>query len=381
MFTSLSRSRLAGIQSCVVYNEQSRDGMFKAFRDPDFDAEHFCVVTARDSAAPNRKIAPENVQVSVPTLGLKLYAVTTLERIIDQIEADFKHWSPERLPKLVVVSNGNEERSALRHFQLELLDKKRNVAVTLICTPVSSKSNAVNLLHQHALDAGAQIMICIDDDVVASDGAFLRLYEELSDGSPRFVGVRSEPNEKTPSNPVEADIVSMTLAKRRAMGWPAPIGRFNGFPVSVYPTITSFEVYDDVFLSAFFMINDIPQYVLNDITSTYKSSSSLFEFVKRTRRIARSDERILSLVPQEHRDRLNAFAINPKYREAVSAADHAWLQISKSLLSFAENNRMFEPGVWSLDETDLSSKGNHNHNPNPEAEMALVHELARLKSS
>jgi hypothetical protein len=223
------------------------------------------------------------------------------------------------------------------------------------------------------------MLINLDDDIRLSPGALSALHRELADGRPKFVGLPTVPIQKGKAGPVERDIFNMIAAKRRLMGWPAPIGRINALTTSIFPTITNFEAGDDVFLSAFFFINRIPQYVISGPPITYNPPSSLFEYVRRTLRIRDSDRRIVELLPIEWRLPYLQDIIRPTPLQSASADDARWLELSNKLLSYAEGADLFSGRAPTLEETDLSSKDGQQETFKSDNEIELELELARLK--
>lgn len=380
MFRKLSQRRLAEPQRCQIYDRANPDGYAFNYQSPDVNADHFCVAEGNIATPSFVKIPPSQIQLSIPTLGLRPYLIPSICNIIKAIQNDFSEADGSELPSIVVLSNGTEDRSVLSQFVSKFMRSEEiSINITLICTEIYGKSNALNILHQHSVKNSSQILVFIDDDLRVLPGMLSRIYNELIDGLPRFVGIKSIPDGSELNKPIDRDIFNMIIAKRRAMGWPAPIGRFNAMPVSIFPTITRFDVYDDVFLSAFFMINKVPQYVLKNAQALYKSSTSIFEFIKRKRRIKRSDEGIIRILPYQFQNQYLDYAIKPKTSELLSEIDEAWLNISELLLAFAEKHAIFDDEQQSLDETDLSTKSGLQMQLKSTHDSTLYQELKRLK--
>ncbi len=380
MYLELSQRRLSKTQKCTVYDKNNPRGLKLNYNSSDFNSDHFCYFNYKKSDSDQGQISPDQIQISIPTLGLRPYIVDFIKNVVNVIKSDFYSEDRSILPSIVVLSNGTEERPILKSFVEEFISTKNpTVETTLICTNVAGKSNAVNILHQHAVKQSAKIMICIDDDVLLPQNALNSLYRELLDGSPKFIGLTSIPDKSNILKPIERDIFNMTRAKRRSMGWPAPIGRINALPVSLYPTITCMDMYDDVFLSAFFFINKVPQYVLKEPAVLYPTSSSLYEFIKRKRRIKKSDITIIEALPKEYQQKYFEYAISPKVSETLSKEDKSWLKISDLLLKYAENIDLFSDSKVSLDETDLSSKRGFQESFTSKCDKILMDELSRLK--
>lgn len=364
----------------MLYDHETPLGRSYDFRSPDLNADHFGRIHPLPENPRPTAALPHEVQISVPTLGLHPYVLDSIENLITAIAQDFHQSDPGLLPTIAVVSNGPASQADLTAFLDRFLAAPQNrPKVTLIRTRVLSKSNAVNLLHQNALRSGAKIMICLDDDLLLGAGVLARLYGELAGGYPRFVGIASIPTAPQTQSKVKQDIYSMTIAKRNVMGWPAPIGRLNGMPTAIYPTITRYDLYDDVFLSAFFYVHGIDQYVIPGIHTFYRSSKSLYEYTRRCRRIESSDRRILEALPQSFAASYRNFAIRPLPLKSASSADLAWIEISRRLLRHAKDSGCFAVDSLSLDETDLSSKAERAQEQPSIYEADLCRKLAELK--
>lgn len=380
MSIPLSVTRLGRPQRCRVYDKTNPAGIALDYQDPKEDADHFCI-----EGSINRSIgkcaSPSAIQVSIATLGLRPYLLRTIDHILESLRNDFSPLDPANLPSVVVVSNGSQaDRSAQEEFlERFICSENCNIRVTLICTDTAGKSNAVNIAHQHATRGNAQRLIYIDDDLRVLPGTLARIHRELADGLPQFLGLATTPCQPNAVNSIETDIYSMTIAKRRSMGWPAPIGRFYAMPTSMFPTITRFDVYDDVFLSAAFMMNDVPQSVVTDIQGVYKPSSSLFEFLKRKRRIKRSDAKIVLALPEDVRRQFLESIIAPTPSVQLSKIDKSWIEVSRLLSEYAERICAFGEEEPSLNETDLSSKVGHDVELPSMYEGELVLEMRRLK--
>lgn len=380
MQPSFAQTRLSDPQYCTLYSRLSSNGVPITLRSPDFQADHFCTGVSPSILSRTASASPNELQISVPTLGLRPYLVGFLERLTATIALDFSTYGDAALPTIVVASNGPSDPATLRRIIDEfIVSKKHRVQLSLIRTETPGKSNAVNLLHQFASTQTTNLLVYVDDDVEIAPGALQKAYQELRDGSPRFIGFRSSPLQPTSDGRVHHDVFNMTVAKRRLMGWPAPIGRFNAMPLSIFPTITRFDFYDDVYLSAFFFINNVPQYVLEHDDSKYKCSNSLYEFVKRTWRVQFSDERVVQYIPPPHRDVFVKRMIRPPHSPFATDMDKAWSRVTTHLVEFAANHGFLEESDSCLNETDPTSKCGEPSSFDGRKNSVLRDELERLK--
>lgn len=373
-------ARLGRAQRCVVYSRESPEGTSCLYRYPNTTDDHFGLKHPPLHAATHESAAL-HVQVSIPTLGLRNYLFETVESVLAAVKDGVNQGA---LPhtSVAILSNGPSDSETRRAFIRQFVQgSAQSVGVALITTGVLGKPNALNILHQHAAAQGVDHLVFMDDDIRIQGGGLQKICQRLATGDPMFLGAQTLP-ERPPSDcSVEADIYHMTSVKRRMMGFPVPIGRFMALPTTLFPTITDFHSYDDVYLSAFFMIHKVKQEVVSDVGVTYPVSSSLYQFLRRRRRIAHSDAAILKLLPDPFAERFRDLAIKPPRVNFPRPTDTAWLAIAAELDNFAARTVFRNHPAVSLNETDLSSKSNDTNHRHGEREQVLRAELIRLKQS
>ncbi|MBI2768368.1 MAG: glycosyltransferase [Burkholderiales bacterium] len=355
-------------QTCVIFDEVTPAG------------RPFVRVCGAEAGRTEVSADLRRVHICIPTRNLEAYVIETVERVAAALDVDVEELGADpRLFRIVVLSNGSLNRENLEKF-VERFHFATNVGlpVTLIHTETPGKSNALNLLSEFARLFGAGQLFFIDDDVQVAPGVISHLYRLLASGSAAFLGVPTRPVPASQITSTADAIYRMTVVKRKLMGFPMPIGRFMALPVAIFPVINDYSVNDDVFLSAHFFTRGIPQRVLAVDGVSYPTSGSLFEFVKRKRRIATSDERVVSLVPVEARSAFYKACIRPDPVGRLTDEDNAWRRIEDELYGFATRHLLAND--VDLTETDLSSKpGRRALRSSDGPEEILERELDRLK--